>query len=59
LYGSCLAKISLEKVWTVALETGAKVLALNVIECAASSQGMIEKRNRLNLMIKEHQEDRL
>lgn len=43
----------------MALETGAKVLALNVIECAASSPGMIEKRNRLNLMIKEHQEDRL
>jgi hypothetical protein len=46
-------------VWDVALNTGASVLALNVLEAAASSPSMIEKRNMLNAMIKDHQQDRL
>jgi len=51
--------LGLEKVWKVALDTGATVLALNVLEAAASDLRMIEKRNSLNAMIKDHQEDRL
>lgn len=45
--------------WKVALDTGANVLALNVIEAAASSPRMIERRNMLNAMIKAHQEAKL
>ena len=47
------------KAWKVALNTGANVLALTVIETAGSSSSMIKKRNDLNNMIKEHEEDRL
>ena len=43
----------------MALDTGAKVLGLNVIETAASSIGMVQKRNFLNDMILHHEEDRL
>lgn len=48
-----------EKVWTVALETGAQVLALNVIEAAVTSESIPERRNSLNTMIQNHKEDRL
>ncbi|MCJ1277097.1 hypothetical protein MMC21_004906 [Puttea exsequens] len=48
----------LEKVWTVAIATGANVLALDVIEAAASSPQAIEMRKVLNQKIKEHQEDK-
>ncbi len=54
-----MANVALELVWNVALDTGAKVLALNVLEAAASSEGMIQRRNRLNSMIKDHQQERL
>jgi len=54
-----MTKLNIEKVWTVALETDANVLALNVIEAAAPSPQLIEKRNSLNAMIENHQEDRL
>ncbi|KAL9104938.1 MAG: hypothetical protein Q9163_000183 [Psora crenata] len=50
---------NLTKVWRVALDSGAKVLALNVIEAAGSSQGMVRKRKDLNDMIAKHEEDRL
>ena len=49
----------LAKVWKIALETGANVLALTVLEAAASSPHMIQERNELNAMIKNHQEDNL
>ena len=48
-----------EKVWKVALDTGANVLALTVLEAAASSPRLTGKRDELNAMIKDHQEDRL
>ena len=51
--------LEIAKVWEAALETGANVLALNVLEAAASSPRMIEKRNQLNAMIMNHKEDRL
>ena len=51
--------IMIEKIWQLALDTGASVLALNVIETAASSTGMVQRRNFLNDMIVHHEEDRL
>ena len=54
-----LIDLEIAKVWKVALDTGANVLALNVLEAAASSPRMIEKRNQLNSMIMSHHEDRL
>ncbi|KAL8770993.1 MAG: hypothetical protein Q9209_003412 [Squamulea sp. 1 TL-2023] len=45
-------------VWTVALNTGAHVLALNVLEAEHTSGGIIERRNELNGMIAQHSEDR-
>ena len=47
-----------EKIWEVALNTGAKVLGLSIIETAASSAGLVQKRNFLNEMILHHEEDR-
>ncbi|KAL9631031.1 MAG: hypothetical protein Q9164_006110 [Protoblastenia rupestris] len=49
---------NLIKVWRIALDTGAKVLALNVIECASSNGRLVQKRNALNAMISKHEEDR-
>ena len=55
-----VAKSSLTaKVWRVALDTGAKVLALNVIEAAGSNDKLVQKRNDLNAMIAKHGEERL
>lgn len=34
-------------------------MALNVLEAAGLSPRMIEKKNMLNAMIKDHQQDRL
>ena len=48
-----------EAIWKVALDSGAKVLALNVIEAAASGEKGTRWRNELNTMIAKHQEDRL
>ncbi len=49
-----------EKVWKVALDTGANVLALNVLEAAATSSGDREdpKRSSLNSKIASHQQER-
>ncbi len=54
-----MANVALELVWNVALDTGANVLALTVLEAAASSERMLRKKNLLNAMIKDHQEERL
>ncbi|KAL2044583.1 hypothetical protein ABVK25_012360 [Lepraria finkii] len=48
----------LKKVWDIALNTGANIMALNVLEAAGLSPRMIEKKNMLNAMIKDHQQDR-
>ncbi|KAL6720504.1 hypothetical protein ACLMJK_002428 [Lecanora helva] len=48
----------LKPVWKAALDTGANVLALNVLEVAASSSRAIDMRNSLNTMIKNHRENR-
>ena len=48
-----------EKVWKVALGTGANVLALNIIEAAAASSSLTKRRNSLNAMIAGHQEERM
>jgi len=50
---------ALHKVWDMALETGANVLALTVIECAVRSDKLLKKRDELNDLIAEHEADRL
>lgn len=54
-----MANVALELVWNIALDTGANVLALTVLEAAASSERMLRKKNQLNAMIKDHQQERL
>ena len=54
-----MANVAIEKVWKVALDTGANVLALTVTEAAASSERMDQKRSILNSFIKHHQHERL
>lgn len=48
-----------EKVWKVALDTGANVLALNVLEAEGSGDREISNRNSLNSKIANHQQERL
>ena len=48
-----------ERIWRTALKSGAKVLALNVIETAMGSADTRRKRAELNEMIAGHAEDRL
>ena len=48
-----------EAVWKMALDSGAKVLALNILETASSSEKGTHWRNELNAMIAKHQEERL
>ena len=50
--------IVIEKVWKVALDTGANVLALNVLEAQASDDRLNSERNSLNDKIANHQEAR-
>ncbi|CAF9936277.1 MAG: hypothetical protein ALECFALPRED_006751 [Alectoria fallacina] len=47
-----------EKVWKVALDTGANVLALNVLEADGSGDRVNSKRNSLNDKIANHQQER-
>lgn len=54
-----MTNVALELVWNIALDTGANILALTVLEAAASSKSMLRKRNQLNAMIKDHQQERL
>ena len=56
---SFMANVALELVWNIALDTGTNVLALTVLEAAASSDRMLRKRDELNAMIKDHQQERL
>lgn len=44
--------------WKKALDTGASVLALNVIEAAYPSQSLRDRRSELNTLIANHREDR-
>lgn len=48
----------LKKVWKVALDTGANVLALNILEAEASGDKANSKRNALNDRIINHQQER-
>ena len=50
--------IVIEKVWKVALDTGANVLALNILEAEASSVMENSERNSLNEKIITHQQER-
>jgi lysophospholipase L1-like esterase len=45
---------ALQRVWNTALNHGAKVLALTVIECGVCDPRLDERRDALNKMIKEH-----
>lgn len=47
----------LKQCWKVALDTGANVLALNILEAAAPSDSLIQRRNQLNALITNHHED--
>lgn len=42
----------------MALDTGAKVLALNVIEAASPNKDLRHRRSELNALIANHKEDR-
>ncbi|MCJ1285515.1 hypothetical protein MMC26_004855 [Xylographa opegraphella] len=48
-----------QEVWSIALETGANVLALTVIEAAARNASLIRRRDTLNAIISGHKADRL
>ncbi|KAL9019786.1 MAG: hypothetical protein Q9185_002930 [Variospora sp. 1 TL-2023] len=50
---------SLKEVWTVALETGANVLALSVLEGEYTSGDIVQRRKELNGLIASHEERRL
>ncbi|KAL8722107.1 MAG: hypothetical protein Q9225_001351 [Loekoesia sp. 1 TL-2023] len=49
----------LKKVWRIALDTGANVLALSVPEAEYTSATLVRRRKELNNLITYHQEDRL
>ena len=49
----------LQKVWKVALGTGANVLALNVLDSEHSGERLKTKRRALNELIANHKADRL
>ena len=53
-----LLSVTAEKVWDLALDSGANVLALNVVECAASTGTIVQRRDRLNQLINLHRQDR-
>lgn len=53
-----LTDFMIEICWQKALETGASVLALNVIEAAHPSQSLRDKRSKLNTLIANHEQDR-
>ena len=55
---SIINSIILEKIWNVALETGANVLALNILEAEASSDKANSRRNTLNEKILNHKQER-
>ena len=42
--------------WKMALDTGANVLALNIVEAAARSESLIQRRRQLNALIANHHE---
>lgn len=48
----------IEKVWKVALDTGANVLALTILEAEGSGDRENSKRNSLNSKILNHQQER-
>ncbi|KAL9598079.1 MAG: hypothetical protein Q9219_004710 [cf. Caloplaca sp. 3 TL-2023] len=50
---------ALKKVWTVALDCGANVLAASVLEAEHTTGDVVQRRKELNSLIESHQEDRL
>lgn len=59
LRGSTTANVTFtERVWKVALDTGANVLALNVLEAEGSGDRENSRRNSLNNKIANHQQER-
>lgn len=46
----------LEKCWTVALNSGAKVLAMNILEAGYPDKTLIQTRKTLNTLILDHKE---
>ena len=60
-YGNEASRIysALQDSWKVALDSGAKVLALTIPECAVNSPTLNARRAELNSLIKAHQSERL
>lgn len=50
---------ALQKVWDVPIAHGSRVLALSVPDSGNTLEAINEKRNRLNELILEHEEDTL
>lgn len=50
---------ALKEAWKVALDSGAKILALTVPECAAINKRLDSARDELNALILNHDEERL
>ncbi|MCJ1433759.1 hypothetical protein MMC27_003124 [Xylographa pallens] len=48
---------ALQEVWSIALATGANVLALTIIEAAVRDRSLIQRRHTLNTLIAGHEED--
>ena len=47
-----------EKVWNMALDSGASVLGLSIPEAAATIGSIVQRRSAVNAMIADHQQDR-
>ncbi|KAI4213857.1 MAG: hypothetical protein LQ351_003552 [Letrouitia transgressa] len=48
----------LKRVWKIALDSGANVLALNILEAQSTAGTIVQRRNLLNQLIAQHTEDR-
>lgn len=48
----------IEKVWDIGLASGANILALNVIEAAFTDDTIVQRRDALNALIADHEQDR-
>lgn len=53
-----LTDFTKEICWKKSLDTGASVLALNIIEAAYPSQSLRARRSELNTLIANHKEER-
>lgn len=57
LFKKWLTNMHIEKCYRTALQTGAKVLALNVLETEYTGKTLIQRRNQLNSLIANHEDE--